>query len=178
MFVAWLVACVGLAPGVQRPWRKQLTLTRGQVTALGWSGVSIALFLFGTMYLSKICGPIRCVLFALWHWKCRGTVGGGLRVRLLEVPSEPPPSSPHPSLCRALVIQHSERVFAAILGVCMGRRLQPGKVGNGVASGELALEFGGGQLPSMPRAAAYKSAQGRQRHRWVCACMCVPACAS
>jgi hypothetical protein len=31
----------------------------------------------------------------------------------------------------ALAIQHSERVFAAILGVCMGRRLQPGK-GRGV----------------------------------------------
>jgi hypothetical protein len=66
--------CGCVHAGVQRPWRKQVSLTRGQATALGWSGVSIALFLFGTMYLSKICGPIRCGLVC-----SLGVLGLGLR---------------------------------------------------------------------------------------------------
>ena len=50
-----------LSAGLQRPWRKHVVLTRNQITALAWNGASIAVFVFGMLYLAKICGPIRYV---------------------------------------------------------------------------------------------------------------------
>lgn len=71
------------------------------------NGAAIALLAFGTLYLLKICGPIRYVT-ALYERAA--------------------------NLCcmvvsrSTMLLQNADRVFAGLLGVAMGRRLQHGKV--------------------------------------------------
>jgi hypothetical protein len=48
--------------GIQRPWKRHVALVRQQTMSLVWNGCCTAVVLFGTLYLLKICGPIRYAL--------------------------------------------------------------------------------------------------------------------